>query len=98
MRVVESGAAEISLSDSSALRIKSSGLTAWIVPGSDPEIERGWLHYRDGRVSVKNPDNAMIRKMCAIAQALGASVQGDKGESYGADGEMIRGWHAVRAD
>lgn len=91
LRVVESGAAEISLSDGSKLRIKSSGLMAWIVPGRDPEIERGWFHYRDGRVGVKNPDNAMIRKMWAIAQALGARVQGDEGESYAADSEMIRG-------
>ncbi|MCF8509758.1 MAG: hypothetical protein K9G83_13535 [Hyphomonadaceae bacterium] len=91
LRVVESGAAEISLSDGSTLRIKSSGLTAWIVPGRDPEIERGWFHYRDGRVGVKNPDNAMIRKMWAIAQAPGARVKGDEGEPYAADSEMIRG-------
>jgi hypothetical protein len=58
---------------------------------TDPEIERRWFHYRDGRVGAKDPDNEMIRKMWAIAQPLGARVQGDEGESYAAYGEMIRG-------
>jgi hypothetical protein len=39
--------------------------------------------FRDGRIVVKNPDQATIAKMVAIAESLGARVQGDDGELYG---------------
>jgi len=31
---------------------------------------------------VKNPDEAILSKMCAIAEKIGARVQGDEGEYY----------------
>ncbi|MFH8370114.1 hypothetical protein [Streptomyces sp. NPDC018031] len=41
-----------------------------------------WLHWRDGRVTGKNPDPALLGKMREIAGVLGARVQGDDGEYY----------------
>jgi hypothetical protein len=47
-----------------------------------------WFH--DGEITCKNPDEPIIRKMVAIAQRLGANVQGDDGEVYRADGTAPR--------
>jgi hypothetical protein len=41
-----------------------------------------WFLYRKGYVTVKNPDEEIIRKMWSIAQALSAKVQGDDSEVY----------------
>jgi hypothetical protein len=38
--------------------------------------------FDDGEITCKNPDEPVIRKMVAIAQRLGANVQGDDGERY----------------
>jgi hypothetical protein len=50
-----------------------------------------WLALIDGQVETKNPDEPMLTKMYEIATALGARVQGDDGEYYGADGEPLPG-------
>lgn len=36
----------------------------------------------DGRITEKNVDNTVLRKMVEIARRLGARVQGDDGEEY----------------
>jgi hypothetical protein len=41
-----------------------------------------WLNWSNGQISTKNPDDALINKMVAIARKLGAVVQGDDGELY----------------
>ncbi len=41
-----------------------------------------WLNWSDGNISAKNPDEALIDKMVAIANELQAAVQGDDGEIY----------------
>lgn len=38
--------------------------------------------FREGRVIVKNPDDAALEKMRSVATALAARVQGDGGEFY----------------
>ncbi|MEL6233119.1 MAG: hypothetical protein AAFR46_01805 [Pseudomonadota bacterium] len=43
----------------------------------------------EGRIDVKSPPPAVIRKMHALALAFDARLQGDDGELYGLDGEMI---------
>jgi hypothetical protein len=40
------------------------------------------MDYRQGRIVVKNPDPAILTKMCAIAERFAARVQGDDGETY----------------
>ena len=54
--------------------------------GDDP-LAGAWngqtlFWFRDGEVCCKNPDEPIIRKMVEIARRLGATVQGDDGESY----------------
>ena len=43
---------------------------------------KAWFLYSNGEISVKNPNEDIIRKMRAIAHALSAKVQGDDGETY----------------
>jgi hypothetical protein len=45
-----------------------------------------WLDWSRGNIYTKNPDEALIDKMVAIARALRVEVQGD-------DGEIYRGGH-----
>jgi hypothetical protein len=48
-----------------------------------------WFDFQDGDVVVKNPDEEILKKMWLIAQALGAKVQGDDGEIYDENGEIV---------
>lgn len=41
-----------------------------------------WLDWRHGNIYTKNPDEALVDKMVAIARELNARVQGDDGEIY----------------
>ena len=69
------------------LRMEDPGIAVWT---THPRLEEhgGWISLdEDGNIVVKNPDEAFLRKMWQIAQALGARVIGDEGETYGPDGE-----------
>jgi hypothetical protein len=48
----------------------------------DSTLDEPWLMWCDGEVRTKNPDEALIRKMIALAAQLDAQVQGDDGEVY----------------
>ena len=48
------------------------------------------LWWDRGTVSTKNPDDETVRKLVAIADRLGATVQGDDGEVYRADGTSFQ--------
>jgi hypothetical protein len=61
-----------------AIRIESPGLSVWTTWSEGT----AWMDHHGGRIVVKNPDTAILRKMCAIAERLGARVQGDEGEMY----------------
>jgi hypothetical protein len=41
-----------------------------------------WLEWSEGRINTSYPDGALLRKLVAIAERLGAKVQGDGGEVY----------------
>jgi hypothetical protein len=41
-----------------------------------------WLEWADGRINTQYPDGALLKKLVAIAERLGAKVQGDGGEVY----------------
>jgi hypothetical protein len=45
-----------------------------------------WLNWSRGNIYSKSPDDAIIKKMVAIAKDLSARVQGDDGEVYTGDG------------
>ena len=80
------GVAESSPPDGQALRLTSSGLTLW---SGHPEGDRVWLHWSRGEIGVKNPDPHCFAKMHALASILGATLEGEEGESYDAHGNMI---------
>jgi hypothetical protein len=50
-----------------------------------------WLDWADGNVYSKYPDSALLRKMSAVADRLGASIQGENGEVYLGD-EPLDEW------
>jgi hypothetical protein len=59
-------------------------LSVWTEYGRGDETgHKAWFVYSNGEISVKNPNEDIIRKMRAIARALSAKVQGDDGEVYG---------------
>ena len=61
----------------------------WAVWSGPSELPQPWLDWDDGQVYSKNPDEPLIRKMCAIARALHARVQGDDGEFYDDSGKAL---------
>ena len=50
-----------------------------------------WLEWADGRINTKYPNGALLKKLVAIAERLGAKVQGDGGEVYSGD-EPVDEW------
>jgi len=76
------GYAEARLPDGSVVRTESEGLAVWAgYSRHDENVGMAWFRYWNGSVTVKNPDDEIIGKMCALATILGAHVQGDEGES-----------------
>ena len=47
---------------------------------------KAWFLCREDRVTVKNPDEEILRKMWSVAQDLSVKVQGDDGEIYDSSG------------
>jgi hypothetical protein len=41
-----------------------------------------WLAWSEGRITTQYPDGPLLEKLVAIAEQLGAKVQGDGGEVY----------------
>lgn len=84
------GYATAVVGDGSILRVDSEGLAVWTAyaeTGMDGNM--AWFDFSQGNVAVKNPDSAILEKMWRIARKLGAKVQGDDGEEYGADGGVV---------
>ena len=65
----------------------------WQRSSGNPEQ---WLDWSSGQIFTKNPDAPLIDKMIAIAAALGATVQGDDGETYSEPAAGKVGGHALR--
>jgi hypothetical protein len=77
------GFAEPSTPAGDRIRYENPGLAVWIKrPGHDQDDNQAWFDHSGGRIVVKSPDNAILAKMCAIAEKMGARVQGDDGEYY----------------
>lgn len=82
------GVAEATTPEGTVLRVENPGLAVWVAySGHDDSGNMAWFSHHGDKVSVKNPDDEILRKMHAIASALGARVQGDEGELYDADGQ-----------
>jgi hypothetical protein len=77
------GFAETRTPNGQVIRIEGKGLSVWTSwPGEGRGEGHAWMDHRGGRIVVKNPDSAILKKMCSIAEQLGAQVQGDEGETY----------------
>jgi hypothetical protein len=91
------GFAEVRSPRGEVIRIESKGLSVWTAwPGDEPGGAHAWMDHRDGRIVVKNPDPAMLTKMCSIAERLGARVQGDEGEAYPESMDLARAAEELR--
>jgi hypothetical protein len=61
----------------------------WLAHAADdPELAS--LFWNGGNIDAKNPDGPLVRRMVSAAAALGATVQGDDGESYDAAGNAVQ--------
>lgn len=84
------GFAECETSDGDALRVNHEGIAVWTAySGDNVDGNMAWFMHDDGRITVKNPDEEILRKMWAIAQQLDAKVQGDEFELYDERGLQI---------
>ncbi|MBT8460237.1 MAG: hypothetical protein KJN60_11250 [Boseongicola sp.] len=86
-----SGEAVVSNDQGQEIRITDETLTLW---KDWPKRENGkteaLMWYSAGNVMATNPDDLMLRKMFLIADALGAKLQGDDGETYNSIGMVDR--------
>ena len=84
------GFAEAPLPDGTVLRMESDGLSVWIAySGNGVRGNMAWFDHSLGDIVVSNPDKEILRKMWLVAQALNAKVQGDDGEIYDANGDVM---------
>jgi hypothetical protein len=66
------------------LQYTSEGLAVWdSYSGNGKNGNFAWFDFQNGEVVVNNPDDEIIEKVCRVAKALHARVQGDDGEFYG---------------
>jgi hypothetical protein len=73
------GSVEATSPSGEIVRIDHEGLAEWTGHSSGIPIA---VDFRRGRLVVKNPDDETITWLVALADRLGARVQGDDGEFY----------------
>lgn len=84
------GYAEAIVDGGSVLRIEDPSMSVWLAYSKHQlNGNMAWLWHSRGNVAAKNPDDEILKKMHAIAIKLTAKVQGDEGEIYGADGQLV---------
>jgi hypothetical protein len=84
------GYAEAKCADGSVLRVNDSSMAVWIKhPEHESSEGLAWLWVFYGNIQAKNPDEHTRRKMWQIANTLSAKVQGDEGEQYDEQGNVI---------
>jgi hypothetical protein len=84
------GFAETPAADGDVLRVEQAGICVWKGYSRGENRENAaWFWWSGGNIVVKNPDQEIRGKMWLIAQSLEAKVQGEEGEYYNHDGEMI---------
>lgn len=52
-----------------------------VIRWGDRDVIR-WLDWFEGNINAKSPDRVLLGKMLQVAGRLGATVQGDDGETY----------------
>jgi hypothetical protein len=76
--------AEAVSADSSVLRVASPGICVWKIDSAAV-----WFMWSTGDIVVKDASLEVRQKMWRIARSLQAKVQGDEGEYYGEDGQVV---------
>lgn len=51
--------------------------------------DKAWMYWDDGEITLKNPDQEILKKMYKVAINLNAKLQGDDGELYDESGHEI---------
>lgn len=77
------------------LTYENKGLAVWTAYSRNGLLGNfAWFDFRNGNLSVKNPDDEIKNKMIEIARHLKAQVQGDDGEFYESkeDGQGNKPW------
>jgi len=75
--------AEAILQNGDKIRLENEGLAVWTKYSGDKiDSNHAWFDFRSGNITVKNPDEEIMRKMLSIAEKLNAKMQGDEGEIY----------------
>lgn len=75
--------AEASLQAGNTIRLENEGIAVWTnYPNPHIDGSHAWFDFRNGNITVKNPDRDIMRKMLRIAGKLNAKMQGDGGEIY----------------
>jgi hypothetical protein len=91
------GYAQVELPDGQVFGTEDEGIAVWTAYSQDGVNQHhAWFTYFQGNVSVKNPDQEIINKMVAIAQALGANVQDDEGGLYEKESYLDRELQKVK--
>jgi hypothetical protein len=75
--------------DSDLVQDPRRGPYVAIWSGPDGRDQR--LEWSEGRINTRYPDGALLKKLVAVAERLGAKVQGDGGEVYSGD-EPVDEW------
>lgn len=74
-----------------AFSVQDETLAVWTEwAGREEGKNEAWMWLGHGNVMAKNPDEAMLRKMFLIADAMAGKLQGDDGEVYNSIGEIDR--------
>ena len=74
-----------------AFSVQDETLAVWTEwTGREEGKNEAWMWLGHGNVMAKNPDEAMLRKMFLIADAMAGKLQGDDGEVYNSIGEIDR--------
>ena len=85
------GEAVLSNDQGQELKLKDETLTLWKDwPGRVEGKTEALMWHSSGNVMATNPDDAMLRKMFLIADALDGKLQGDDGEIYNSIGMVDR--------
>ena len=72
------------------LHTESEGLSVWLPYSKNGRAGNyAWFDFQEDRITVKNPDEEILAKMLAIAQALNARVQGDDNEYFDGPGQLL---------
>lgn len=84
------GFVEVTASTGQTMRMTDPGIAIWTAhPGAPSGVP--FRLDRRGNVALADPDDVVLRKAWMVAQALGAHLQGEEGETYGPDGHAIDG-------